>query len=414
VPWVFLVLSALSAASTLNALWPVRRPWWLKLPSFNQGWFANELPFHALVGNVVAVAVFAGWGALDDAPGMTGTALMVASSAGLVVLGAAHWRAGPAMDRALGDGFGAAAAPREAVSRARLVFPWLAWVRTPGVEHISSVVYASAGERDLALDVYRPAKRTSGCPVLVEVHGGGWVMGDRRFDARPLMTSMARRGWVCFSVDYRLGRHATWPDHIVDVKTALSWVREHAADYGGDAGYVAITGGSAGGHLAALAALTPNDAEYKPPSGTEATIRACVSFYGVYDFNNALGLRAPAEARHVERNVVRVAPAEAPQVYERAAPTTRVNAAAPPFLVVQGTSDNLVLPAESRAFVDRLRGASRQPVVYAEIPRGHHAFDAVPSVRTAHVVAGVERFLEQCYATRPVSSNLGNAGTVKD
>ena len=100
----------------------------------------------------------------------------------------------------------------------------------------------------------------------------------------------------------------------------------------------------------------------------------------------------------VERHVVKAQQDEVPGVYERATPLHRVNEAAPPFMVVQGTSDNLVFPAESRAFVDRLRHTSHAAVVYAEVPRGHHAFDAVPSIRTARVVAGVERFLAHTYS----------------
>jgi acetyl esterase/lipase len=397
VSWVFLVLAAFGAAGTLNALWPARRPWWFKLPSFNMGWLANELPFHALATNAIGVAVFDALGAFEERPGQVGLALTIASSIGLVVLGAAHGKAGAAMTQALDHEPGPVGSGEATIPRAQLLLPWLVWSRAPGVERIPNVVFARAGDHDLKLDVFRPKTRTVGCPVLVEIHGGGWVMGDRRADARPLMSRMARRGWVCMTVDYRLGRHAKWPDHIVDVKTALAWVREHAADYGGDADFVVITGGSAGGHLAALAALTPNDPDYASPSGTEATIRACVSFYGVYDFDNSLRLRRPAEARHVERNVVKVPQADAPLVYERASPLARVNPDAPPFLVIQGTSDNLVYPTESRAFVERLRNTSRQPVLYAEIPRGHHAFDAVASVRTARVVAGVENFLSSVH-----------------
>ena len=207
------------------------------------------------------------------------------------------------------------------------------------------------------------------------------------------MARMAARGWVCVSVDYRLGRQATWPDHIVDVNTALAWVREHIAEYGGDPEFVAVTGGSAGGHLAALATLAADDSEYQPPSGTPARIRACVPLYGAYDFDNGLRSRAAAEHRFVERLVVKAPLADAPAVYARATPLKRVNEDAPPFLVIQGTSDNLVFPAESRAFVARLRDVSNAPVAYAEIPRAQHAFDALPSVRTAHVVSAIERFL---------------------
>ena len=97
--------------------------------------------------------------------------------------------------------------------------------------------------------------------MLFQIHGGGWVIGSKNEQALPLMYHLARAGWVCVSVDYRLSPQATFPDHLVDCKRALAWVREHVAEYGGDPDFVVVTGGSAGGHLAALVALTPNDAE---------------------------------------------------------------------------------------------------------------------------------------------------------
>ena len=404
--WILFGLSALVAVATLNALWPVRRPWWLKLPSFNAGWFANELPVHLLAGHTVVVVVLAAMGALGERPGQVGVALSVAAAAGLVVLAAAHQRAGNAMDEALrwsigpggpviADGDGKTGRP---VPWSWLVWPWLAWSRPPGVEPVAGVVYSIVAGRSLELDVYRPAGRRHGCPVLVEIHGGGWITGDRRLEARPLMAHMAAQGWVCVSVDYRVGRTATWPDQIIDVNGALAWVREHVSEYGGDPDFVAVTGGSAGGHLAALAALTPDDVDYRPPSGTAARIRACVPFYGPYDFGNSLGLHPPGEMRLVERFVVKVPLAEDPTRYESGAPLSRVHADAPAFLVVQGTSDNLVSLDESRAFVDKLRANSSAVVAYAEVPRGQHAFDAVASVRTGHVINGVGRFLNHVHS----------------
>ena len=106
--WILFGLSALVAVATLNALWPVRRPWWLKLPSFNAGWFANELPVHLLAGHTVVVVVLAALGALDERPGQVGVALSAAAAVGLVVLAAAHQRAGNAMDEALRRSIGPA------------------------------------------------------------------------------------------------------------------------------------------------------------------------------------------------------------------------------------------------------------------------------------------------------------------
>src|SRR5688572_3637799 len=148
-PWLFLVLSALGALSVANALWPLRRPWWLKLPSFNLGWGVNELPLHALAGNAFVVAIFTSLGALEDRPGRVAVALTAVSSVGLVVLAAAHFRAGAAVDAGIREALGdddpligdldeRAASP---LPRSWFVLPWLAWWRTPAVERVRNVVY---------------------------------------------------------------------------------------------------------------------------------------------------------------------------------------------------------------------------------------------------------------------------------
>jgi dipeptidyl aminopeptidase/acylaminoacyl peptidase len=115
--------------------------------------------------------------------------------------------------------------------------------------------------------------------------------------------------------------------------------------------------------------------------------------------------------RLVERLVVKVPRAEDPDRYTRASPLQRVHPDAPPFLVVQGTSDNLVFPVESQAFVERLRTISRSPVAYIEVPRAHHEFDALPSVRTGHVVTGVERFLTHVRAAHGGSASSTPSAT---
>jgi acetyl esterase/lipase len=408
VSWILFGLSIVAAVATCNALWPIRRPWWLKLASFNAGYVANELPLHLLAGHGVLVGILVALGALDERPGQFGLALTAAAAVGLVVLAAAHRRARVVVDDAVrpslgrDGGFGTdwTRPTRWPFPTSWLVLPGLAWFRRPGVTRVAGVVYATVAGRDLQLDVYRPDPTRTDCPVLVEIHGGGWIAGDRRLEARPLMTHMVAQGWVCVSVDYRIGRTATWPDQIVDVNTALAWVREHVAEHGGDPDFVAITGGSAGGHLAALAALAPGEPDFRSRSGTPAAIKACVPFYGPYDFDNRLGLHPPGEMRLVERLVVKVPLADDADRYARGSPLGRVHPDAPPFLVVQGASDNLVFPTESRAFVEQLRTISRSPVAYLEVPRAQHAFDALPTVRSGHIITGVERFLTHAHSAR--------------
>jgi acetyl esterase/lipase len=236
--------------------------------------------------------------------------------------------------------------------------------------------------------------------VLLQVHGGGWTLGSKDHQAIPLMLHMASRGWVCVSINYRLSPRDPFPAHIVDVKRAIGWIREHGSPYGMDPEFVAVTGGSAGGHLAALAALTPGDPEYQPGfEDTDTSVQAAVPHYGVYDLAGATGSRRSAQMRDRflgPRVLFRDPRAEIDE-FERASPLLRVNAEAPPFFVIHGRHDSLVEVGQARQLVEALRGLSKQPVAYAELPGTQHAFDVFPSIRSAHVVRGVDRFLRFSY-----------------
>src|SRR5258708_31579343 len=102
------------------------------------------------------------------------------------------------------------------------------------------------------------------------------------------MSHLAEMGWVCLSIDYRVAPHDRWTAHITDVKTAIAWARANVDKFGGDRNFVAIAGTSAGGHLAALAGLTPNDAEYQVdlPEGSDTSVDAVVGIYGRYDWED--------------------------------------------------------------------------------------------------------------------------------
>jgi len=199
------------------------------------------------------------------------------------------------------------------------------------------------------------------------------------------------------TINYRLSPRATWPDHIVDCKHAVAWVREHIAEYGGDPGFIAVSGGSAGGHLSALLALTPDDADFQPGfEEADASVDACVPCYGVYDMTAGRGTSRYDEGLLglLEKRVFKRRLADDPAAFEAASPLCRVNPDAPPFFVVHGINDTLVPVAESRAFVAALRAVSKSLVLYAELPYTQHAFDVLPSVRSAHAVAAAVRFLE--------------------
>ena len=168
----------------------------------------------------------------------------------------------------------------------------------PDVEVIHDINYVDGGRR-ARLDIYR-AKDVDleNAPVLVQVHGGGWTVGNKEHQGLLLMNRMAQRGWICVAMNYRLAPRHPFPAQIIDVKRAIAWTRANIAAYGGDPSYLVVTGGSAGGHLAALAALTPGEPEYQPGfEHADTSVAGCVPFYGVYDMagitgdKNAIGLR---------------------------------------------------------------------------------------------------------------------------
>ena len=179
--------------------------------------------------------------------------------------------------------------PEAALTGRQLVAPELGVRRR--YRSARDVSYGEFGVRN-QLDVWKRSDLggDARAPVLFQVHGGAWTMGRKEGQGEPLMAHLAERGWVCVTANYRLSPRATWPDHIVDVKRALAWTKANIAGYGGDPNFVVITGGSAGGHLCALAALTPNLADFQPGfEDADTSVAAAVPFYGVYDFTDRHG-----------------------------------------------------------------------------------------------------------------------------
>lgn len=402
----FLVLSITGALLVAIALRPPRATP-LGLGSFLAGWMVSELAPHLAVAHIVIGVLFIRAGVLDEPQGRVAAAIAVASLAGLVALVRQGMATGGAVEGALRDGLGEhyrEGIPTDVTDRYDLRVPWRSVVlpfvrRHPSVTRHRNIQYAGYGRRG-RLDVYHHRDRPTGRPALVQIHGGAWVTGSKDYQGIPLMLHLAASGWVCVSPNYRLSPRAVFPDHLVDVKRAIAWVREHGPEYGADPGFIVITGGSAGGHLAALAALTANEPAYQPGfESADTSVAAAVPYYGVYDVANDAGTKAGRErARFMARVVFRRRFSPEASVFREASPAARVGPDAPPFFVIHGRHDTLVPVAEARYFVERLRAVSGAPVVYAELPGTQHAFDVFPSIRTAHVIRAVERFLDYAYA----------------
>ena len=276
-------------------------------------------------------------------------------------------------------------------------------VRRPGVERLTDIAYGEHGLRNL-LDIYRPAVRPQRLmPILIQVHGGAWVIGNKEQQALPLIYHLASRGWMCVAINYRLAPQSRFPVMLTDVLRAVAWVKRHAGEFGGDASFVALTGGSAGGHLSALAALVPNRPALQPGFESEDTVvNAVMPLYGRYDFLDAAGVLGPAAAQLTEFLAGKVMPGPFdahPEAWNLASPVSQVHRNAPPFLVVHGTHDSLIAVEECRYFVERLRRISSSEVVYAELRGAQHAFDLLTTPLTLCLVEAAELFLWRHYAS---------------
>jgi acetyl esterase/lipase len=406
-PWLFLAATLVGAWLTYNALRPMRASGRRAVLSFFAGWLTTELALHHIAWQAVMTGVFVWAGALHAWPGVLGLVVTLLSWVGLARCFASARQAEAVVEAALVAGLGegyrddilpevrAKFAPAVDWKQLLLPFP----MRHPEVERRRDIIYASVGNLDLKLDVYRHRSRPTGCPTLLQIHGGAWIVGSKNEQGIPLMLHLAARGWVCVSANYRLSPRATFPDHLIDLKRALRWIREHGAEYGADPDFVVVTGGSAGGHLAALVGLTANDPEYQPGfEQVDTSVRGCVAFYGVYDFADRYRVwRHDGLQRLLERRVMKVPRAEAPEAWDKASPVARIRAGAPPFFVIHGELDTLVPVEEARRFAESFRQATGGALVYAEIPGAQHAFDIFPSLRSTFVIHGAERFLAYLY-----------------
>jgi acetyl esterase/lipase len=244
------------------------------------------------------------------------------------------------------------------------------------------------GFRPVRMDIYAPRDRSKPRPAVLWVHGGGWSRGDARTlgayaNWPAVLASLAARGFVVASLDYRLSGEAKFPAQIQDVKAAIRHLRTQSGALGIDPSRVYLWGGSAGGHLASLAAVTCGVTEYDPQPSTGRLSRSqinalkgikappvddCVQgaalWYGVFDLEhvpsvNVAGLLGcdPAECRDVAR---------------AASPLYRIGKNVPPMLLIHGTKDETVDVSQSKAMTTALKaaGAKAELLLIPDVDHG--------------------------------------------
>jgi acetyl esterase/lipase len=346
-PYGYLITLALVAICTFFALAAPGRTRLLAMLSFRLGLAVNELPFVVSAWLLAASALALVQGDLTS-PIIAGAAALTTAGLGRVA-----WRgrqALPAVQRAMG----AVPVSRRLPYGRILLSPFLR--RHHAVERIPDLPYGTAGRRNL-LDLYRHRSRPTGAPILIHLHGGGYSGGRKDSQSLPLLYRLAGQGWVCVSANYRLRPQATFEDHLADAEKVIAWVREHGPSHGADPGRIFLAGSSAGAHLSAMVALTSDD---------PASVAGVIGLGGYY---------GPYYGRDT-----------------RTSPLAHVRPDAPPFFLVHGDHDTVAPVEGARLLAGRLRELSAQPVVYAELPGGQHAFDLFHSLRFEAVINGIEAF----------------------
>lgn len=400
-----LICGVSAALATLVAGVRVRRPAWLSLPIQLTSLFVGELALFHAVAQLLAAGLLIRGDALDRPLGRAGIGLMGASIIGLLAIQRGTRRTPPVLAEALSPLV--AQATITPVPVRRLIRPFHADRR--GLTVTRDVPYGA--DKRQRLDVYRLDQPVSSPrPVLIYIHGGGWVSGDKKNQGLPLLCEAARRGYVAVAVNYRLAPRHKFPAWAHDVKSAVIWTRSHIAEYGGDPNWIATAGGSAGGHLAAVMATTANEPSLQPAAAdVDTSIAACVPLYGAFDFTDRWAIRARTSMVGFLEKMVMSTKLDADRAtWELISPSWRGDQHTPPFFVIHGAIDVLLYREEARAFVDHLRQHSAAPVLYAELPYTQHAFDLVNSVRAWSAVEAIIQFLDAVHAARAAAAARAN------
>jgi acetyl esterase/lipase len=267
-------------------------------------------------------------------------------------------------------------------------FNWLdMWrgIPTSQIRLTAGILFASPDGVPLTLDVYRPAQKGI-YPAIVIVHGGAW-QGGSSADYGEFSRYIAARGYVVWSVSYRLSPRYRFPNHLEDVQTALKFMQQHASEYETDVERIAILGRSAGAHLAMLAAYSQTPA---------IPVRAVVNYYGpvdllagYYDLPNP----DPIDSRTILKTFLGGTPDQFGDRYRLASPINLVNRRMVPSLLIYGGKDRIVMSRFGREMAKRLQANGTQ-AAFVEIPWADHAFDSVfQGLSNQFALYYTERFL---------------------
>ena len=260
-----------------------------------------------------------------------------------------------------------------------------------GVDVWKDVEYANVKGHSLKLDLYVPENAPRPVPLIIDIHGGGWMALDKN---EMVARGALQQGFAVASIDYRLSQEAIFPAQIQDSKAAVRWLRAHAAEYGLNPDKIGAWGDSAGGHLVALLGLTANHPEFEGDEGNptiSSQVQAVCDFYGPSDFlsidQRAADTLADAALPKLLGGLIENNLAKARQ----ASPISYVTTNACPFLIVHGDKDPLVPLQQSVELNAALQKAGATSQLYI-VKGGGHGFNSPEAF--ANVIAFFDKYLK--------------------
>jgi acetyl esterase/lipase len=249
-----------------------------------------------------------------------------------------------------------------------------------------NIEFATPAGVSLKLNLYQPPIQGK-YPTVIQIYGGAWRFGTPASN-EDFSRYLAARGYVVVAIDYRHAPKYHFPAQLLDIRTALDYIKAHALKWEVDPGHIALIGRSAGGHLATLAAYQPDALPFK----------AIVSYYAPVDLKEGYTdppTPDPIDSRQVLRDFLGGTPTEFPDLYHQASPYQQVAQKQIPSLLIYSGKDHLVEPRYGKKLADRLRSFGT-PTVYIEMPWANHAFDAIFNGTSNQVALYyTERFLAQ-------------------
>jgi acetyl esterase/lipase len=249
-----------------------------------------------------------------------------------------------------------------------------------------NIPYNGDTVRKHLLDIYLPPEAKGKIPLVVFIHGGGWLVNDKYADIGYMKKTVAEiisTGFALASIDYRFATQAIFPAQMEDCNRAISFLVDNADKYGFDKNRIAVMGFSAGGHLASLVGLSKNnnvESFFMPGTNKSFSFKAVVDFYGPAElilFPGSNDVKSP------ESQLIGAAPLTRPDLAKAASPVTYVDKNDPPFLIIHGEKDDMVSPKQSQLLSAWLKvvGVQNELIIVKDAPHFGVMFDA-DEVRT--------------------------------